>query len=98
MQLTLDERRKMERLRHARVPLNEMAQVLRRHRSTIFRELRRNHFQDPYMPKVVLRPLRTSPEKDGRLNAMPRRCLAWKTLRRGVPSQHAGEEDENVLP
>jgi IS30 family transposase len=33
--------------------VNEMARVLRRHRSTIFRELRRNHFQDPCMPLVV---------------------------------------------
>ncbi len=52
-QLTLEERRKIERWRHARVSVNEMARVLRRHRSTIFRELRRNHFQDPCMPKVV---------------------------------------------
>ena len=52
-QLTLEERRKIERWRHARVSVNEMARVLRRHRSTIFRELRRNHFEDPCMPKVV---------------------------------------------
>ena len=52
-QLTLEERRKIERWRHAKVSVNEMARVLRRHRSTIFRELRRNHFQDPCMPKVV---------------------------------------------
>ena len=52
-QLTLEERRKIERWRHARVSVNEMARVLRRHRSTIFRELRRNHFQDPCMPRVV---------------------------------------------
>lgn len=84
-QLTLEERRKIERWRHAKVSVNEMTRVLRRHRSTIFRELRRNHLQDPYMPKVALRPLRTSLEKDGRLNAMPRRCLGWKTPRRGVP-------------
>jgi len=45
-QLTLEERRKIERWRHARVSVNEMARVLQRHRSTIFRELRRNH-QDP---------------------------------------------------
>ncbi len=40
-------------MRHAKVSVNEMARVLQRHRSTIFRELRRNHFQDPCMPKVV---------------------------------------------
>lgn len=52
-QLTLEERRKIERWRHARVSVNEMARVLRRHRSTIFRELRPNHLQDPCMPQVV---------------------------------------------
>ena len=45
-QLSLEERRKIERWRHAKVPVNEMARVLKRHRSTIFRELRRNHFFD----------------------------------------------------
>ena len=52
-QQTLEERRKIERWRHVRVSVNEMVRVLRRHRSTIFRELRRNHLQDPCMPKVV---------------------------------------------
>ncbi|PSK86305.1 helix-turn-helix protein [Limimaricola soesokkakensis] len=52
-QLALEERRKIERWRHARVSVTEMARILQRHRSTIFRELRRNHFQDSCMPKVV---------------------------------------------
>jgi len=52
-QITLEERRKIERWRHARVSVDEMARVLNRHRSTIFRELRRNHFFDAEMPKVV---------------------------------------------
>ena len=49
-QLSLDERRKIERWRHARVPVDEMARVLKRCRSTIFRELKRNHFSDPCLP------------------------------------------------
>lgn len=52
-QLSLEERRKIERWRHARVSVNEMARVLKRHRSTIFRELKRNHFFDAELPKVV---------------------------------------------
>ena len=50
-QLSYEEWRKIERWRHARVPVKEMARVLRRCRSTIFRELKRNHFSDPCMPK-----------------------------------------------
>ena len=52
-QLSVEERRRIERWRAARVSPNEMARVLGRHRSTIFRELQRNHFVDRPMPKVV---------------------------------------------
>jgi IS30 family transposase len=41
----------IERWRHAKVPVDEMARVLKRCRSTIFRALRRNHFSDESMPK-----------------------------------------------
>ena len=50
-QLSITERRKIERWRHAKVPVNEVARVLKRCRSTIFRELKRNHFSDECMPK-----------------------------------------------
>ena len=49
-QLSITERRKIERWRHAKVPVNEMARVLKRCRSTIFRELKRNHFSDKNLP------------------------------------------------
>ena len=50
-QLSIEERRRIERWRHARVPVDEMARVLGRCRSTVFRELKRNHFSDPCLPK-----------------------------------------------
>lgn len=50
-QLSIEERRKIERWRHAKVPVDEMARVLKRCRSTIFRELKRNFFEDESMPK-----------------------------------------------
>lgn len=50
-QLTITERRRIERWRHAKVPVDEIARVLKRCRSTIFRELRRNPFVDKSMPK-----------------------------------------------
>jgi len=51
-QLSVDERKKIERWRHAKVSVEEMARVLKRHRSTIFRQIRRNHFHDADLPKV----------------------------------------------
>ena len=51
-QLSVEERKKIERWRQAKVSVNEMARVLNRHRSTIFREIRRNHFYDADMPTV----------------------------------------------
>jgi len=51
-QLIIDERKKIERWRNANVPVKEMARVRDRHRSTILREIRRNHFHDADMPKV----------------------------------------------
>lgn len=45
-QLSITERRRIERWRHAKVPVDEMARVLKRCRSTIFRKLKRNYFSD----------------------------------------------------
>lgn len=44
--LTLEERRTLFRLLHAKVPLNESARRLGRHRATIYREISRNLFRD----------------------------------------------------
>jgi len=52
-QIGLDERRKIERWHHARISVDIIAEKLGRHRSTIFRELRRNRFSDPDMPKFT---------------------------------------------
>jgi len=49
--LTIAERRRIERWRHAKVPADEMARILKRCRSTIFRELKRKFFADECMPK-----------------------------------------------
>lgn len=50
-QLTITERRRIERLRHAKVPVDEMARLFKRCRSMIFRELKRNHFSGESLPK-----------------------------------------------
>src|SRR6187551_2237031 len=45
-QLAFDERRTIFRLLNAKVPMAEIAQQLGRHRSTIHREISRNHFRE----------------------------------------------------
>lgn len=50
-QLSLRERRKIETWWHTKVPVSEMARVLKRHKSTIFREIKRNFWADDAFPK-----------------------------------------------
>jgi IS30 family transposase len=48
----MDERRKIARWRMAGICVEVIAEKLGRHRSTIFRELRRNTFEDQKMPDL----------------------------------------------
>lgn len=50
--LSLSDRRKIKRWRHAKLSPDEMARQLDRHRSTIFREPKRNNFHDSEVPKL----------------------------------------------
>ena len=50
--LTLADRRQIERWRQMKVSGEEMARRLGRHRSTVFRDLRRNHFHDSGTSKL----------------------------------------------
>lgn len=72
-QLSITEQRKIERWRHAKVPVDEIARVLKRCRSTIFRELKRNHFSDRSTPGSDRShmPLRSLKQPNG--NTEPRR-------------------------
>lgn len=51
-QLNLDERRLLDRMPHKRISVAEIAVALGRHRSTIYRELKRNQFADREMPEL----------------------------------------------
>lgn len=51
--LSDEERRKLEQWRHAEVSPDVIAEKLGRHRSTIFRELKRNRFRDEAMPRAA---------------------------------------------
>lgn len=50
-QLNLADRRRLHHFVERKVPINEMARQLGRHRSTIYREIRRNTFHDPELPE-----------------------------------------------
>ncbi|RZS76903.1 homeodomain-containing protein [Phyllobacterium myrsinacearum] len=52
-QITLDERRKIERWRAAKISVDIIAEKLGRHRSTISSELKRNTFDDPEMRELT---------------------------------------------
>ena len=51
-ELSMEERRQIERLRLARTPVARIAARLQRHRSTIHRELRRNRFAEQELPEL----------------------------------------------
>lgn len=50
-QLTLPDRKRLFHLRERKVSVSEIARQLGRHRSTIYRELKRNTFQDHEFPE-----------------------------------------------
>ncbi|GFE50187.1 hypothetical protein So717_19400 [Roseobacter cerasinus] len=50
-ELDLRERRAIEDMLHAKVPVREMARFLKRHKSTISREIKRNFLADDAFPK-----------------------------------------------
>ena len=51
-ELDLRERRAIEDMLHAKVPMNEIAALIGRHRSTVYREIKRNGFEDDELPEL----------------------------------------------
>ncbi|SEP32746.1 transposase, IS30 family, partial [Rhizobium tibeticum] len=51
-QIDIEERRKIARWRMAGISVDVIAEKLGRHRSTIFREIRRNAFEDKQYPEL----------------------------------------------
>ena len=52
IELDLRERRAIENMLNAKVPVNKIATEIGRHRSTIYREIQRNGFQDDELPEL----------------------------------------------
>lgn len=51
-ELDLRERRAIEDMLNARVPVNDIAAAIGRHRSTVYREIERNRFEDDELPNL----------------------------------------------
>ena len=51
-ELDLRKRRAIEDMLHAKVPVNEIAAAIGRHRSTVYREIKRNGFEDDEVPEL----------------------------------------------
>ena len=77
-QLTLEERRAVFHLKAAKTPVQAIADQLGRHRSTIYRELARNTFQDAdpdfngYFPTVAQDMAARRRQRLGKLHRDPR--------------------------
>lgn len=71
MELGIDERRQIERMMVARVPITKIARELGRHRSTIYRELSRNRFTDEENPYL-----------DGYYGSVAQRMASQRRVRR----------------
>ena len=103
-QITLDERRKIERWHAAKISVDVIAEKLGRHRSTIFRELKRNRFDDPEMLELAgyYGPIADTKSKDRRGNrrklvrlpqlreAIIERILPWLVARASRRPSEAG--------
>lgn len=95
--LTLEERRKIERWRQANVSPAKMAQVLGRHRSTIFRELRRSHFSDAQMPDVAGYFAVVAQDETARRRSRKRKLIKHEDLRHLVAERiKAGWTPEQI--
>lgn len=51
-ELDLRERRAIEDMLHAKIPVRQIAVEIGRHRSTVYRELKRNHYEDRELPDL----------------------------------------------
>ena len=51
-ELDLRERRAIEDMLHAQIPVSRIAVEIGRHRSTVYRELKRNHYEDRELPEL----------------------------------------------
>ena len=81
-ELDLRERRMIETMLNAKIPVSKIAVEIGRHRSTVYREIRRNGFSDEELPYL-----------DGYYGVNAQRCAsARRARRRKLIRENGGEK------
>lgn len=83
-QIDMDERRKIERWFAAKISVNVIAEKLGRHRSTIFRELKRNRFSDPELKELDGYYCVTANDMAQKRRYAMRKLVRFSTLRESI--------------
>ena len=52
IELDLEERRQLYNLLNTKMSISEIAEIMRRHKSTLYREIKRNFWHDEEVPKA----------------------------------------------
>lgn len=95
--ISLDERRKIERWRTAGLAVDVIAEKLGRHRSTIFRELKRNRFVDAEMPELDGYWCMTAQDMARDRRARQRKLIRFQPLRFAVVDRlHHGWSPQQI--
>jgi transposase, IS30 family len=95
--ISLDERREIERWRLAKVSVDVIAEKLGRHRSTIFRELKRNTFEDQIIPDLNGYYCLTANSKAVERRYKQRKLMRMPRLRNAIVERiHCGWSPEQI--
>ena len=95
--LSLEERRKIAKWRDAKMPISEMADRLGRDASTIYRDLRRNHFDDEELPELNGYYALNAQHMYERRRAVHRKMIVHPTLKAAIEDRlKAGWSPEQI--
>ena len=95
--LSLDERRKIDKWREAKMPVPEIADRLGRAPSTIYRELKRNTYDDSELPELNGYYCMTAQSKYERRRAIHRKMIVHPELKDAIEDRlKAGWSPEQI--
>ncbi|PRA75778.1 hypothetical protein CQ054_22675 [Ochrobactrum sp. MYb29] len=88
-QITLAERRRLFELKQLKVPLGDIARLMRRHRSTIYREIKRNQFNDDQITDLNGYYCTIADQKARERRSKQRKLIRFDLLRQSVIQHQA---------